>query len=179
MCSTRVGSSFSGNYHTNPKKLDRHKHTSMSPLLSYPVQNNENRCLPGKSYWRGRLSMIDPLIKLTCFCKKVKKNCNSKAADLSQLIQGGKLYWAFPSIWVSCLYSIVTWLWKRNRCLHPPTSWLRQASARRTTRPLRRCRRSQCRPLQVDHESPGYKYSGIIHRLLMMQLGWSKMHLAF
>ncbi len=52
--------------------------------------------LPGNSYWRGRLSTVDLLIKRSYFIKKEKIVSVWKAADLNWLAQGGQQYWNFP-----------------------------------------------------------------------------------
>jgi hypothetical protein len=46
--------------------------------------------------WSGRLSTVDIHIKVACFVTKGNNIFNMKAADLTLLVEGGKLCWAFP-----------------------------------------------------------------------------------
>ncbi len=63
-----------------------HKKISLKRLQKvYTVQ-------AGNTNWRGRLSTVDLLFKVTCFVKKQIMLAISKA----QHVHGGQLYWAFP-----------------------------------------------------------------------------------
>jgi hypothetical protein len=52
----------------------------------------------GNTNWGGRLSTIDLLIKVARFVKKSRLFWIQKRADRNLLVQGGQLYWAFPSV---------------------------------------------------------------------------------
>jgi len=42
--------------------------------------------------------MVDLLIKLACFCKRVKNVCNAKTTEINKLVQADQFYWAFAFI---------------------------------------------------------------------------------
>jgi len=63
-------------------------------LVCFKGTTNMDTPTSGNTNWRGRLSMIDLLIKVACFVKKlIMFNINS---NWCKLVQGGQLYWAFP-----------------------------------------------------------------------------------
>jgi hypothetical protein len=49
--------------------------------VSGAKSNTKGMPSPGNTYWRGRLSTVDLLIKVACFVKKINNVNKSKAAD--------------------------------------------------------------------------------------------------
>jgi hypothetical protein len=56
----------------------------------------------GNTYWKERLSTVDLLINIGCFIKKRSMFKVWKATHLNELVQGGQLYWSFPSVRIPC-----------------------------------------------------------------------------
>ncbi len=69
----------------------QHGSQEMKPLVCFhPFVTSRN------ANWRGRLSTVDLLIKVTCFVKLLLIFAILKRADLNQLVRGGQMYWGFP-----------------------------------------------------------------------------------
>ncbi len=50
----------------------------------------------GNTNWAGKLSTVDPLIRVGCFVKQVSYIFQWKGANLNKLVQGGQRYRVFP-----------------------------------------------------------------------------------